>query len=765
MAPPVGAVAAADFAGRDRGDTIYLSAADGEGNVVSFIQSLFGSFGAGIVAGDTGITLHNRGSGFTLAPGHPNQIGPRKRPLHTLVPAMLLKNGRPWVAFGVMGGDNQAQAHAQMVMNFVDFGMHVQAAGDAARMRAHRRDRLALESGIARCGAGQRSKGRGHVSVTAAASGRLPGRAHRSGRAARSWADPIRARTAWPSAGDAPAGPSTSGPGLLAGGLIGGAFFLYLVGLRFVDPTSIGWIMKLDWATHYFGWTYFRLEPWQWPPGTVHGYNAPIGTAVGLTDSLPLMAYLLKPFSAWLPDDFQYLGAWERLCFALQGALGARLAGRFTPHLLPRLLLAALFVLLPMLLWRVAHAALMSHWLLLWCLLLATRAGESRCRWPEWAALGLLAGMIEPYLAAMVAALLGAIALGPGAGPYVVRGVALSAAAVAMVTGWWLSGMFNLGGTDGLSAGGLGIFSTNLLGPISPYGWSRLMPDWPTAGDGQLLEGTHYYGAGVLLLIAIAVVWTLTARRAGRAAALPAVFPWTVPVMSLALAAVALSPRVTLGSYVVVDLTGPWAAPLSLFRSTGRFLWPLTYVLLVWTGAVLLRRATPRVASVVLLAAIGVQLYDLTDFLADRRATAHAESFHTWSNPFISTRWPVIARHYRHLVLAPPPQCGPSSIGSEAALWFGTRHDLTVNTGTLSRGSEIARARYCRGLLEDLGAGRLEPSSIYLMTEAQHSLLAADAADVSCGRIDGLILCSTTASAPSWLRYAEAIPPALSARR
>ena len=136
-----------DFYGRDLGDTIYMTAADGQGNVVSFIQSLFGSFGAGFVAGETGITLHNRGSGFNLTPGHPNEIGPHKRPLHTLVPAMIVKDGKPWVAFGVMGGDNQAQAHAQIVANFVDFGMHVQEAGDAARMR-HMGQELALESGI-----------------------------------------------------------------------------------------------------------------------------------------------------------------------------------------------------------------------------------------------------------------------------------------------------------------------------------------------------------------------------------------------------------------------------------------------------------------------------------------------------------------------------------------------------------------------------------------------------------------------------------------
>ncbi|HUU34175.1 MAG TPA: gamma-glutamyltransferase [Vicinamibacterales bacterium] len=144
---PGAAAAPPDFAGRDRGDTIYLTAADSAGNVISFIQSLFATFGAGIVAGDTGITLSNRASGFVLTPGHPNQIGPRKRPLHTLVPAMVTRDGRPWLSFGVMGGDNQAQAHAQIVMNAVDFGMHVQAAGEAARMR-HMGADLALESGI-----------------------------------------------------------------------------------------------------------------------------------------------------------------------------------------------------------------------------------------------------------------------------------------------------------------------------------------------------------------------------------------------------------------------------------------------------------------------------------------------------------------------------------------------------------------------------------------------------------------------------------------
>jgi gamma-glutamyltranspeptidase/glutathione hydrolase len=129
------------------GDTIYLTVADREGNVVSLIQSLFDSFGAGIVAGDTGIVLHNRGSLFNLRDGHPNIVGPGKRPFHTLVPAMVLKDGKPWLSFGVMGGDMQAQAHVQVLANLIDFGMNVQEAGEAPRFR-HTGNGLALESAI-----------------------------------------------------------------------------------------------------------------------------------------------------------------------------------------------------------------------------------------------------------------------------------------------------------------------------------------------------------------------------------------------------------------------------------------------------------------------------------------------------------------------------------------------------------------------------------------------------------------------------------------
>jgi gamma-glutamyltranspeptidase/glutathione hydrolase len=117
------------------GDTIYLTVVDKDRNCISLIQSNYYGFGSGYVPLTLGFAIQNRGSLFTLENGHPNQYAPGKRPFHTIIPAMVTQDNRPVLSFGVMGGDMQPQGHTQVLCNWIDFGMNIQMAGDAARVR------------------------------------------------------------------------------------------------------------------------------------------------------------------------------------------------------------------------------------------------------------------------------------------------------------------------------------------------------------------------------------------------------------------------------------------------------------------------------------------------------------------------------------------------------------------------------------------------------------------------------------------------------
>lgn len=126
--------------------TVYLTAADASGMMVSFIQSNYAGFGSGVVVPGTGIHMQNRGYGFTLEPGHANEVGPSKRPFHTIIPGFLMKGNQPEMSFGVMGGPMQAQGHVQMVLRTQVFGQNPQAASDAPRWRFTQGRGVAVEA-------------------------------------------------------------------------------------------------------------------------------------------------------------------------------------------------------------------------------------------------------------------------------------------------------------------------------------------------------------------------------------------------------------------------------------------------------------------------------------------------------------------------------------------------------------------------------------------------------------------------------------------
>jgi gamma-glutamyltranspeptidase / glutathione hydrolase len=128
--------------------TVYLTAADESGMMVSYIQSNYAGFGSGVVVPGTGISLQNRGYGFVLKPGHANVVAPGKRPFHTIIPGFVTKDGQPVMSFGVMGGSMQSQGHLQILLRMVDYQQNPQAAADAPRWRVDQGLDVNVEQGV-----------------------------------------------------------------------------------------------------------------------------------------------------------------------------------------------------------------------------------------------------------------------------------------------------------------------------------------------------------------------------------------------------------------------------------------------------------------------------------------------------------------------------------------------------------------------------------------------------------------------------------------
>lgn len=417
-----------------------------------------------------------------------------------------------------------------------------------------------------------------------------------------------------------------SGQAPLAALLLGLVFAAGVYGMRVLDPTSHAWLLHGDPAQHYIGAVYFLSEPWQWPPGAMQGFGA-AGASVMLTDSLPLLALPAKALG--MPAHWQYFGAWLYACHALAAYAGARLLLQLGCRPGQAVLGALFFTAAPVLLMRAyGHEALQGQFLLLAGLALAF----GPWRGGAWLALIVVSVLVHPYLAVMVFALAAAAAGAAWTTRQAGGGRLTACAALASLAAGitaYLAGYFGRGGE--YSAAGHGFFSANLLtwfdpldwaGFLAQFGrdvaqgheWSRLLPALGQATVGQY-EGFAYLGAGMLLLVAIA----LFAGRRPNAADRPPTASWVwLLVVCAVLALLAVSARPALGTRILLEvpLPSPVQWLLGMFRASGRFIWPLTFLLMAW--------ALARVARLLggtgwLALGLLIQSYDLSAKLSELR--------------------------------------------------------------------------------------------------------------------------------------------------
>lgn len=522
----------------------------------------------------------------------------------------------------------------------------------------------------------------------------------------------------------------------LGAAIVGVAWFVWIGGGPTLNPTHITWLLYGDWMQHWFGWQFFRGEPWRFPIGTIAGLPYPVGTTTGFTDANPLVSMLLKPVASWLPSDFQFIGLWLAACFALQGYAGAALASVVTRRRWQQWLGGCLFVMSPVLAKRVGHDTLCAHWLLLGVLALGLRNHAS----PRHAhrAIGLLIGLvmlasaIHPYLAAMCFALAQAA--------YVrfwwtrlvspVRAVAASSATTAGML--VMFGSLGYVGEANIGSGGFGVYGADVLALINPGTFSRLLPGLRLPADRW--EGIGFLGLGGLIAAGIAVA-TWVRRRAALAGR------WPIVAACGLMAIYALSSDVQFAGHPVasVPLPGRAAALAGVFRASGRFIWPLHYLALtcgIWGVVRAARASRPAIGTAILVLLVLAQMADF------RMKTSWS-----WPKPFREasvSAFSTASARYRHLALVPMQVltvCGSAFDSPYVYRYMRLADQLhwTYNSGRFARMPHARIAAECRRLDEDIDAGILDPETVYVVAPDRVDRLRRGQA--ACGRIDGEWIC------------------------
>lgn len=522
-----------------------------------------------------------------------------------------------------------------------------------------------------------------------------------------------------------------------------------LLGLSVINPTNISWITG-DNATHYLGWAFYRHEScWTLPLAWTERIGYPIGASIALLESIPIVATLLRPLSAILPEPFQYLGLYATLCFVLQAYFGLKLCSRiFSGHIGYTIIGGVFFLLSPPLTWLLfGHFPHLSHWLILACLDLYFRdiKVQGLIWFRPYFVILAIAGGVNPYLA--VICLLVAIS---AVGRLVLEykcGWATAACMLLMAAAVLAGSMLTFGylaTPDPLAyvAPGYGEFSLNLLSPVNPMSHgSILIPPIPLARSGQE-EGYNYLGVGVIALLLMNLVCVpraLSLLRDRR----------VVPLVGLALvcAIAATSSTVTFGSLTLVNIELPRFALVvaQSLRASGRLFWPVHYLLILAALSLAFRMWKGSYRPVIFTLALALQIADLWTLRSQVRAMVDLPV----EDPLRSPAWRNLGRNYANLMVIPPFQCGPYEApgGTRSYAIFGklaASQRMRTNSYYAARYTRREIQTHCGDVPRSVLSGdQLEPHTAYVVSDALRAVWeTTPVKSHSCERVDGFNLCT-----------------------
>ena len=371
--------------------------------------------------------------------------------------------------------------------------------------------------------------------------------------------------------------------------------FAFKIGLGFdkLNPGNISWLFeaRADWASHYLGWCFYRDATWQFPLGNIDRYYYPIGTNIGFTDSIPLLAIPLKLISFLLPENFQYFGLWLFLCMFLNGYYSLKIFQYFNLNKIAAYLLVVIILLNPVFIFRQIHPSYCAHWLLIGSIYLYLTTNKKsknlKSKLNHQLILLFLSCFITVYLTAVVFGFLlivlfklfyydKLISLKKGL-------IYFFSSLIILVGSWSLIGLINYSKhTDIASTGFYGTYKMNLNSLYNPLGNSKLLPNHDLV-TGYQQDGFMYLGLGVLLMILISGGYALQRYIKNKEIFFnKKLIPLFILCICLTVFAVTNVVSFNNQNIFTIPFLEKMVVIGDIFRASGRFFWSVYYLILFY---------------------------------------------------------------------------------------------------------------------------------------------------------------------------------------
>jgi hypothetical protein len=512
--------------------------------------------------------------------------------------------------------------------------------------------------------------------------------------------------------------------------------------------------VRHDWGTHYLGWAFYKNEPWHFPFGKVTGYNYPVGTNVGFTDSIPLLAIFFKLFSPLLSSDFQYFGIWLFLCHLLTAYFTILLFRLFKVNWLVTLAAVIFIAFNPVLVYRGMHPALCGQWLLIASIyvyfLNPQQTSTNKILRYQFILL-MLSALINPYLCWMV---LGFTLATPVKLCFIDKVIekrkffsylAISIFATGLL--WYLVGFIDFSQKEDLGiSGAYGLYSMNLNSLFNSGGYSLLMPQLKQVSWHQY-EGYMYLGLGMMILIAGLIFYysfilmrsgiskkkTNTAARYKNADIVPLIF------VAIGYAILSIALVFTFNDKVLFRIPAPsfFIRLEEIFRACARFFWVPYYLILLFTIIGISKiRLRPLITSVFIVLALVIQLYDIRLLLTSKNM-----SYGTYTPPMDNSDWISLMSQFDEILFFPAfdtPKI--RSMAYQDFSYLALKAGKPVNLAYVARGDTRAMQLFTDSLTGVVQSGRLSRKALYI-TDAAHLVYFSKAYEMNTIRLNSLDDC------------------------